>query len=1026
MLKSLASLTSLFLASVVLAIPAMAAGAPVDGSEGVAPPAQLIVRLSHRAEAPTPESLVEAVGREDAVPGGLGAGQPTAAKFVIPRRASGKIAEGYRLEPDSPGAQLQRYVVLTYPADANLEAIQEALERNPHVEWVGPVRYAELSVEPNDPRFDDNPGGIARPPEDHQWGSYALSLPQAWNYSKGHAYVGVLDTGIDADHEDLWPFDNFGNYTGGNFRPHLSCDYGTIVNNMCTSQVDDNRSSNNHGTHVSGIVGATANNSTGVAGACWECSVIMSQLGSFTQAEVANAIEETVDRGMQVLSMSFGFHPNPLVPGSSTPPDCVADPGDPLCVALQYATNRDVVMAAAAGNNGLNVADYPASDPRVLGVAGIDTDGTLWEEPCSVDENCGSNYEPDFFAAPAKSILSTFYLGKEYAPNINCSDNVDGVVDGYGPCTGTSMASPYLAASVGILRSINPWLTPDDVRSILLANLDNPPAWDPAHGHGKPDVFAAAKDALGTVGGQLLDNRLTPLFQLYGFVSEDHVYTTVPQAGTAFTRGAFYANADYRPTGPDVPGYTYFPNGNCLFVPCPAAASVYIFTGDRSPNGHPLVPLYRMSFEGTFSGGPNNPDNRDHTYTTEAPGLEVFKNVGYRLDGVEGYIYERCSPEPSCIPAGAVRLYRYYNSTRDDWAIFPESELATWQANGYGPTSGTNDWIGYVYENVDNDGDAVINGFETLIGTNPNLADSDGDGLSDGDEILTFPYSDPLVGGAQTIAELGQLSDLTHVSQTVILSRSFVNPVVIAKSPSYNGPHQSVVRITDVQSDRFTMHIDEAPNMDGAHTTETVSWMVLEAGSWVLADGTELEAGTIATDRTVGTRVSGGSFATINFPNAFPVAPIVLTQVQSDNDPSWVKTRAQRPTTTSVRVALEEEEAATAYHGAVESIGWVAMTPGTGSWSGNPYHAGDSGDVVTDAFHTVSLSGFSAAPKLLSTLASRDGGNNSAIRYRNLGSTSFQVKVEEDTSWDTEVAHIAESVHFLAIQGSGTLSASPR
>ena len=74
-----------------------------------------------------------------------------------------------------------------------------------------------------------------------------------------------------------------------------------------------------------------------------------------------------------------------------------------------------------------------------------------------------------------------------------------------------------------------------------------------------------------------------------------------------------------------------------------------------------------------------------------------------------------------------MRLYRYYNATLDDWAIFPESELATWTGNGYATESGTNAWIGYVYPNTDTDGDWVINGFEGLIGTNPNAADSDCD-----------------------------------------------------------------------------------------------------------------------------------------------------------------------------------------------------------------------------------------------------------------------------------------------------------
>ena len=126
--------------------------------------------------------------------------------------------------------------------------------------------------------------------------------------------------------------------------------------------------------------------------------------------------------------------------------------------------------------------------------------------------------------------------------------------------------------------------------------------------------------------------------------------------------------------------------------------------------------------------------------------MKIFNDAGYRLDGIEGYIYELCTPEPSCIPAGATRLYRLYNPTLDDYVVIPESLVTDFQGQGYVFQTGLNDWIGYVYENLDTDGDTLIDGFESLIGTSLSNVDSDGDGLSDGAEILVYPYSDPLDG----------------------------------------------------------------------------------------------------------------------------------------------------------------------------------------------------------------------------------------------------------------------------------------
>ena len=972
---------------------------------------ELILLLSPSSAAPTPAAVVAAARAGEKLPGGFHLGDPQDARFIVSRRSSAEVAAAERLEPYEPSALLQRYVVLSYPSGADLDALAAALRRNRFVEWVGKNVTVDVSVEPNDPLFDDNPGGTSRPADDHQWGSYALHLPEAWDWAKGHAYVGVVDVGIDADHSDLRAFDSSGSYVGGNFRPHLSWDYG--ANN---STVDDGTTENNHGTHVSGLVAATAENATGVAGACWGCSVMMGQIGTQISSIVA-AMEGMINQGAQVLNLSLGLRPIDA-------PDCATDPFDPFCVVVDLSDRRDTVIAAAAGNDATNQPDYPATDPRVIGVGGLEQNGTFWNDCASYSRECGSNWSPDLLMAPAQRVLSTFYLGLPYATDIGCTDDADGAVDGYGPCSGTSMSAPHIAGAVGVLRSINPLLSKQVVRTLLVDNIEKPLAWDNGHGLGKPSVAAAAQDALGRVGGRVVVNRLTPLFGLYGYDAQDHMYTTFPQVAAAKIR----TEADYRPAGTDVPGYHYLPDGNCMFVPCPAAADAYIFTTDRSPTGAALAPLYRMSYvpPDPNPSTPQNEDlNRDYTYTTEAAGIELFASVGYRFDGIEGYIYARCSPEPGCIPPGATRLYRLYHYGRDDYAIFPESKLAAYQNDGYVQMSGLNPWIGYVYENIDTDGDAVIDGFEGLLGTHPAVADTDGDGANDGDEILQFPYSDPLSAAGQTVGEFGMVLNLTHGPREVVFSRAYTNPVVIAQPASFAGSQPAVIRITSVQSDRFTLYVQEAPNLDDIHTYENVSWLVLEAGSWVLENGELLQAGKLTTSQTVG-RLYGGGFQTVTFPTAFDTSPVVLSQVQSNNDPSFVKTRALRPSKSSFRVALEEEEASVAAHG-TEAIGWVALTPGTGTWSGHAYQAADTGAVVTDGFPLVVFpKPFATAPKLLAALASRDGGDNAGLRYTGLGNQSVNIKVEEETTYDTEVGHTAESVHYLAIEGSGTLQAAPR
>jgi hypothetical protein len=90
----------------------------------------------------------------------------------------------------------------------------------------------------------------------------------------------------------------------------------------------------------------------------------------------------------------------------------------------------------------------------------------------------------------------------------------------------------------------------------------------------------------------------------------------------------------------------------------------------------------------------NVPEHIDTVYTADPVGVTTFQSWGYKLDGIEGYIY----PKSLSQPAGTQRLMRKYNPNRDDHAIFPESMLANMTAQGYTQDSGS-DWLGYVYLN---------------------------------------------------------------------------------------------------------------------------------------------------------------------------------------------------------------------------------------------------------------------------------------------------------------------------------------
>ncbi len=432
-------------------------------------------------------------------------------------------------------------------------------------------------------------------------------------------------------------------------------------------------------------------------------------------------------------------------------------------------------MFASAGNDRADI-EFPASDVRVISAGGVESDGSFWDEwpDCPRGQEnpfeCGSNYTktggsaPQDLVAPAKSLLSTVYTGFEATDITSCGEASHPEL-GFGLCTGTSMSSPFVAGIAALVRSTNPLLDKVEVRDALVRSASGGGTWHSQLGYGVPDAGVAAARAVGLAGDALLPNRLTPLFALYSYQAKAHLYTTVPQMASA---AIWDDAAPFLSDGTSAPvqEYPVFPGNACTISPCfwGPTASAYVFTTDRVPvpGGPALIPLYRMRFDPNlptrcvFPLPPQHP-NRVFTFVTNDSDILTLKAAGYVLDGIEGYAYELCGPEPGCIPEGAERLYRLYHpnlgspgEAMDDFVIFPESELGYWQSLGYGShPSLPDDWIGYVYPNLDSDGDTLIDGFESLIGTDTDIADSDCDGLNDGAEGLGYGaggYDDPLRG----------------------------------------------------------------------------------------------------------------------------------------------------------------------------------------------------------------------------------------------------------------------------------------
>jgi hypothetical protein len=283
----------------------------------------------------------------------------------------------------------------------------------------------------------------------------------------------------------------------------------------------------------------------------------------------------------------------------------------------------------------------------------------------------------------------------------------------------------------------------------------------------------------------------------------------------------------------------------------------------------------------------------------------------------------------------------------------------------------------------------------------------------------TVAVDDLLRGGgdAGVIAEVGHIVALTHRVRTVELAHRFESPVVLALTPTRHGGDPVAVRLVDVRADGFDVRLQEPNYRDGRHVGEEVSFLVVEAGSWRLVDGTRLEAGTLATDR-----LTSAGFEAVAFATDFAATPAVFSQVQSRRGGDFVVTRQRGADAQGFEVAMQEEQARNHGGHAVESVGWLAIDAGTGTWDGHAFAAGRTANAVTRGGYALDRGdGTDGAAVVLASLSSFNGADPAWLRRAAPPGGGVELALEEETSADRETWHTRERADWLMVEGTGTL-----
>ncbi len=263
-----------------------------------------------------------------------------------------------------------------------------------------------------------------------------------------------------------------------------------------------------------------------------------------------------------------------------------------------------------------------------------------------------------------------------------------------------------------------------------------------------------------------------------------------------------------------------------------------------------------------------------------------------------------------------------------------------------------------------------------------------------------------VVSGNFNTIDAGQITNITDIWQTITLSQTFNDPIVIVGPPALGDNSPGVVRIRNVTSNSFQVQFAEWNYLDGSHGPETASYFVVENGITTLDNGKIIVAGKASVNN---------NFSTVTYASAFGSTPVVLTTLATANGTDVVTPRVKNVTNSSFSLRVQEEEANDDIH-TTETVNYIATLPAVGSSNGLIYEVGTAVDVTHKAFVTNFTQTFLGIPRVLTTMQTYNSSDTATVRLKGVNAKRLSPFIEEEQSADLERAHIGENVGFFAFR----------
>jgi len=389
-------------------------------------------------------------------------------RLINPSNVTGGLTKQVSVCSNQEETSNNMYVVTL--KDSGARAVQNALNtlrNNPNIEYAVRDIYLKTCAVPN----DDGYISTAYNALNH------INAPKAWDITTGSkdVVVGIIDTGIDGNHEDLK--DNLWVNPKPNRNGYKNDIHGyDFVNRKGGTPTD----SGYHGTHVAGIVGAKGNNGVGICGVNWNVQLawlrVSDDADKLSLSAAVEAINYANNNNIPIVNASWGGYA------------CFNDYDEyiPLKEAIE---NYKGLFVAAAGNDAVNndmYPHYPASFdlPNIISVGatshGFSVPAVLYAQ----SRNGFSNYGVNSVDILASNSVYSSVPGNEYQE-----------------LAGTSMASPLVAGVAALVKAKHPNYTAAQIKNAILNGATK----------NVPYLIGEVKDgAVLNAYGALLDTKPRP------------------------------------------------------------------------------------------------------------------------------------------------------------------------------------------------------------------------------------------------------------------------------------------------------------------------------------------------------------------------------------------------------------------------------------------------------------------------------------------------------------------------------------